>query len=212
MPPKPSRYTWEPKMLRYRDSSTGRFVPRERIFAELNKVIALSDRRILSLAHAFQRGDLSLRAFKAGMRDEVKALHVATAVVANGGVRQMDAGKWGEVGARLRREFSFLNDFASELASGRLARSSGRVRSRARAYVANARISFWQTTIRRLKETGRSFQVRRRMGGVLTEHCRGCRREARRGWVSVDALAPIGSQECRWFCRCYLEIRFVRAA
>jgi hypothetical protein len=204
---RPTRYTWDRRSLRFRAAATGRYVPEGRVFAELNKCVALSERRMVRAAERLQRGESSLAAFKDSMRGEIKSLHAAAAVVANGGLRQMDARRWGEVGASVRRELSYLNEFVSEIASGRLPLQSGRVRTRARAYAANTRAEFWATTVKRLREERVPAVARRRMGGVQSEHCPGCRREAARGWLPLDRLAPIGSQECRWFCKCSLELR-----
>jgi hypothetical protein len=207
-----SRYTWDRRSLRFRAAATGRFVPEGRVFAELNKCVALSERRMVRAAERLQRGESSLAGFKDSMRGEIKSLHAAAAVVANGGLKQMDARRWGEVGASVRRELSYLNEFVSEIASGRLPLQSGRVRTRARAYAANTRAEFWATTVKRLREERVPAVARRRMGGVQSEHCPGCRREAARGWLPLDRLAPIGSQECRWFCKCSLELRRLSVA
>lgn len=198
--------------MRYRDGATGRFIPHRQVFQELNKVIQVSERRMVALSERYQRSEISLKDFKLLMREEVKSLHIATAVVSNGGINQMDSRRWGEVGARLKREFQHLNDFGSDLARGRLRRESGKVRNRARSYGAQARMHYWETTIKRFQESGLVVLGRRRTGPVATEHCSGCKAAAGDVWLPLNKIEPIGSKECLWFCHCWIEFKIVRAA
>jgi hypothetical protein len=209
--PNQSRFTWNQATRRYRDGATGRFVPQQTVFRELNRVIRVSERRMALVADGYREGRMSLVEFKLAMRLEVKTLHVATAIVSNGGLRQMDSRAWGEVGARLRSEYAYLNRFGRELSSGRLARDSKRVRARARSYAANARMQFWQVTNARLLETGLTVLARRRKGAVQTEHCAGCTRASSSAFVPLSQLPAIGTMECAWFCQCFFEYKIVRA-
>ncbi len=209
MPAQPARYSWDRVTLRFRDRGTGRFVPHRRIFTQLNRIIAVSDRRILRLTESFQREEITLLQFKLALRTEIKTLHIAVGIIANGGVENMTPKLWGEVGARLRSEYGYLNDFATRIARGILPRTSGHVRSQARSYTANARLEFWKTTIRRFQEQPGLIVMGQRHLGSSTDNCRGCN-SVKEKWFTLDRLPPIGSHECLWFCRCWIEFRIRR--
>lgn len=167
----------------------------------------VSQQRMLKITEAFARGEITLPDFKLAMMQEVKSLNIATAISANGGLTQMDARRWGEVGARLRREYSYLNELGTKIANGHLSAQSGRLRTSARAYAASSQTLFWELTNRRMKETGNFVLARRVMGAVGTEHCSGCSSEASKDFMPLDEIAPIGSKECKWFCHCSIEYK-----
>jgi hypothetical protein len=110
------------------------------------------------------------------------------------------------VGSTLKREYGYLNKFGQELESGRLALSSGRVRARARAYTASARVTYWETLNDRIQQSGMIADASRRLGAVETEHCPGCVSAAGQ-WMSLEQLPVIGGFQCRWFCQCSILYR-----
>lgn len=204
-----SRFTWDTLTLRYRDAATGRFIPQQTVFRELERVIHVSERRMLAIAARYQQGSVSLVEFKLLMRAEVKSLHIATGIVANGGLSQMDSRAWGEVGARLRSEYGYLNGFGRDIAQGRLAPQTTRLKWRARSYASGARIEFWRVTNDRLSRTGQVVMAQRVLGPVISEHCPDCN-ALKNKWYLLSELPAIGGDRCRWFCRCYIIYKIVR--
>jgi hypothetical protein len=207
--PNQSRYTWDLNRLQFRDARTGRYVSPDHVFRQVNRVISLSERRMMALAEQVRTREISVAQFKNAMRAEVKSLHLATAIAGNGGLSQMTPARWGKVGGRLKSEFQFLNRFGSNIGSRDLPRESARIRSRARAYSANARLEYWETVNARLQESGMIVEASRKLGPVATEHCAGCQSVASI-WKPLDALPPIGTMECRWFCACSIQYRIRR--
>lgn len=208
--PSTIRYAWDERTLRFRDQLSGRYVQHRKIFTQFNRVVIVSDRRINRLVEQYRGREITLSAFKSGMREEIKSLHIAQALITNGGLDRMTPKLWGEVGAHLRKEYAHLNDFITQVARGKIKRESGRLKQRARSYTANAREQFWKTTTRRfLEREDLIVTARRHLGPVGTEHCRGC--DALKGkWFPLAELPPIGSQPCLWFCKCYIEFRIRR--
>lgn len=211
MPVPTARFTWDTATLRYRDGRTGRYVPHRHVFGEFEKVVRLSQRRMGALAGRWQARLITDGAFRAGMRQEIKLLHTAAALVANGGTRQMTAAAWGEVGGQMAREYAYLDRFVTKVQTGLLPRSSGLVTARARSYVAQARIFFWRTVNRRYAEAGMVVEACRHLGPAHTENCAGCDAVKDR-WYPLELLPEIGSMECAWFCQCWVEYRVVRRA
>jgi hypothetical protein len=210
MPQGKSSFTWDSPSLRFRESSTGRFVAHRKVFQEMQKVVQVSQQRMLKTTERFSRGEITLPDFKLLMMQEVKSLNIAAAISANGGLAQMDAKRWGETGARLRREYGYLNELGTKIANGHINAQSGRLRTSARAYAASSQTLFWELTNRRMKETGNFVLARRVMGAVGTEHCSGCSMEASKDFMPLVDIAAIGSKECKWFCHCSIEYRIAR--
>ena len=206
---KNSRFTWDLDRLQFRDNTTGRFVPPAQVFRQVNRVIDVSEKRMRNLGEQLRTRAISVRQFKDAMRTEVKALHVATSIAANGGLSQMTPSRWGAVGGRLRREYTYLNKFGNQVGTRKLPRESARIRSRARAYAANARLNYWQTLNQRLEESGMEVLAARKIGPVATEHCAGCLSAANE-WKPLNELPAIGSMECKWFCACSIVYKLKR--
>jgi hypothetical protein len=203
------RYAWDRLSLRYRDTSTGRYVPRPDVMRALDSVNRRAASRMRALAADLQRGAITTKEFQQGMRAELRSLHAVSAAAAAGGFSQMTKADWGRVGARLKKEYTHLESFARDLSSGRLRITSGLVRSRAASYAANARVAFWRTMAGRMADTEQLVEARRQTGAVATEHCDGCVEQEALSWVPLDELEEIGSQECMQFCRCEVEFRSV---
>lgn len=68
--------------------------------------------------------------------------------------------------------------------------------------------SIWQVAHNvRLAEAVRDgfAEARRVLGG--SNHCETCKREAKRGWVPIATVLPLGDAECQSSCRCRLSFR-----
>ncbi|MEN3329024.1 MAG: hypothetical protein V7638_3831 [Acidobacteriota bacterium] len=208
--PTQSKYTWDLSRLQFRNAQSGQFVPPDRVFRQVNRVIDVSERRMLKLADQVRAKEITIAQFRDSMRAEVKALHVATSIAGNGGLAQMTQARWGKVGAHLRREYSFLNQFGAEIGTRGLPRDSARIRARARSYTSNARLEYWETLNTRMEESGMIVEASRKTGPVETEHCAGCK-SAAGTWTLLSKLPAIGSFECRWFCQCSIIYRLTRA-
>lgn len=173
----------------------------DRVFQQVNRVIDVSERRITKLADQVRSRAITIDQFKLSMRTEIKSLHLASSIAANGGLSQMTPARWGKVGNTLKREYGYLNKFGQELESGRLSLDSGRVRSRARAYTASARLTYWNTLNDRVQQSGMIAEASRKLGAVQTEHCPGCV-SAAGAWMALEKLPAIGAFQCKWFCAC----------
>jgi hypothetical protein len=196
-------YRYSPGAGRFRDAATGRFVPEGAVREAVDQVVDAGTERIAGLTRQLQAGALPLARWQVGVASELKALHVATAMVANGGRASMAPGDYGRVGARLREQYQFLGRFAADVASGTQP-LDGRLLARAGLYGQAARAGF-EAERRRL--AGIRGQQAERNILHARESCAECREQTRRGWVPFGSLVPIGERICLTRCKCTLGYR-----
>lgn len=199
----PSKYKWDLNTLRYRDTQTGRYVEPSRVFESYQRAVRTTQARLGRLAERWQMNLVTDEQFVAKFRQELKSLHVAGAILANGGLAQMTPQRWGEVGANLKKEFGYLDRFVTKVQAGEIPKDSNRIISRSRSYTANARLTFWNTVMDRYAESGMIVNVMRKLGPVKTEHCTGCVGAANI-WYTLKDCPQIGVFSCMWFCQCKL--------
>lgn len=185
---------------RYRGAG-GRFVSEQGVRDAVEHLIGQASDRAAALTDRLKAGQATLPDWEAGMRAELKNLHVVTATVAHGGKAQMSPADYGWTGARLKEQYRFLAGFAAEAAAGQPI-SPGR----ARLYAEAARQSFEEMRHRdaRLRGAVQERWVRR-----ASESCPGCVEQSGRGWVAAGQLPRLGSQSCRTHCKCLIQTRTV---
>jgi hypothetical protein len=74
---------------------------------------------VVAIASKLQAGELSLAEWQLQTAQALKALHVATAVAANGGFNNMSQSDYGFVGSLVKKQYAYLRDFAGDIASGK---------------------------------------------------------------------------------------------
>ena len=194
-------FRWNPRAQRY-IAPTGRFVSQKAVRKVLDDALENAGKEIRRLADDLRAGRISLAEWQRGMRDALTARYTYSSAIAKGGWRQMSPSDWGRVGAEVRKQLGYLRNFAKEIERG--APLDGRFVRRAEMYVEASR-GFYEE-IRKRENQSRGFDEARRVLGIA-DHCEGCVDEASKGWVPIDEVAPIGSQECRTNCRCSIEYR-----
>ena len=198
-----SDYTYNPATGRYRERATGRFVPAAEVRAVVDAALASSENRARSLTLALKAGSLSLDDWYAGMRREVKRANLYGAAAAAGGWDQLSAADFGRVGARIRREYAYLAEFAAKLADGRMP-LDGQAVGYAAQYSQAGRATFYAVDLERQARRG---QRECRNVRHALDSCDGCIAATALGWVELARMPPPGSRTCRRNCRCTLEYR-----
>lgn len=202
MPPR-SRYQYDEASGRYRSRTTGRFVSRAAVRAELDRVIERNASAMQTLGRQLQERTISVARFELQMRERIKAMHMASAAAARGGWGQMSPSANGKVGRELRDQYAYLRRFAREVVSG-TQRRDGTLLARINLYARAARSTYEAT---RVDDMGvRGFDEYR---SVLhpADHCGECVAEAEKGYQPLGTLTPVGDRECRQNDRCTWEFR-----
>jgi filamentous hemagglutinin len=190
---------YDKKAARFRDNRR-RLISSDSIRRQIEKSVEMLGKDFRALSKRLNENQISFDEWKGQMREKIKSLHVLSAAVGRGGRRQMSKSDWGKVGAKIKKEYNFLENFAEEVKKGHL--SGSRLEYRASLYARSARTTFAEAEKTANKNVGKIL-CRRVVHAI--ESCEECRAWARKGFISIDKQPPIGSLICRSNCRCQIE-------
>lgn len=193
-------YGYDRASMRFRDLSTGRFVPERTVRDAVDRTADLASRRMGEAAARFRAGEITSAEWLRQHLELVKQSQIAAALAAYGGRANMDAQKWGYVGYRIREQFAYSRKMVADVLDGRQ-RLNGRLDSRARQYGQAARAAYENHRRRASAESGIAFEQNHLHA---SESCQSCRDQSARGRVPIGTLIPVGSRTCRASCRCTL--------
>lgn len=195
-------YGWSLSAQRYIDLTTGRFVPRADVLGVMQERIEDSINVLKDMASALVNGAADVSEWQAAVATELKNLHTQMAALASGGWDNVSPSTWGEVGARLKAEYQYLNGFAQEIADGNL--SLAQIEMRLDMYGHDSWGSYFDAERIAMADGGKIEERR-----VLTEakHCDDCIAAAAQSWQPIGTLPDIGDSQCGSNCKCEFEYR-----
>lgn len=194
-----SSYAWNETAGRYIKLSTGRFVPFSEVRDALEATIDVVSIRMNTLTQNLIDSQISLAEWEAGMLEQIKLAHTASAAASRGGWAQMSQADWGAAGRMIRDQYDYLRNFAEEIASGKQ-KLNGTALVRTDLYADAARGTFEQMRRRYEKLMNGMTEEKRVLG--IADHCPGCLTQAEIGWQPIGTLDPIGAEECVTRCHC----------
>lgn len=189
---------YDKKTNRYRDKK-GRFVSPEQIRKQIEKVVDVVGRKNRSLTERLNKKQIDLSTWKKEMRQNLKNLHTLSGAVGRGGRKQMSKSDWGKVGAEVRKQYKFLDNFERDIKAGRV--SPQMAEYRATLYGRSAR-----SVHSKMEMVANEGRMCRRILHA-SESCAECRSWAGKGFVAVEDQPPIGGLICRSNCRCGIEYK-----
>lgn len=194
------------------DRNTGRYRDERGKFLSQASVQKLVDGRIDKLEASLKRftrmlsnGSITLDQWQGSVREAIKAAHIQAAIIGHGGKAGMGSAEYGRVGQRLRLEYDFLANFASDLLGGRV--SAPMALARIGLYAQSVRGSYWLGAEIRQQEQG--YSLMRRILDDQAKHCEDCLRYAARGTVPIGSV-PLPGQRCECGARCRCSVRYFR--
>ena len=194
------------------DRNTGRYRDERGKFLSQASVQKLVDGRIDKLEDSLKRftrmlndGSITLDQWQGSVREAIKAAHIQAAIIGHGGKAGMGSAEYGRVGQRLRLEYDFLANFASDLLGGRI--SAPMALARIGLYSQSVRGSYWLGAEIRQQEQG--YSLMRRILDDQAKHCEDCLRYAARGTVPIGSV-PLPGQRCACGARCRCSVRYFR--
>lgn len=196
---------WDAKALRYRAES-GRFVKRASVTGALERARDASKARVLALGEQLKAGKINLPQFALSFRDEIKALHLLSGGIAQGGKNHLSPSVLGKIGADTRQQYEYANRLIREVASGRQSLDA-RFFQRLGMYAAASHGTFVDSERRMYRGAG--FDEERNVLHAA-EHCEDCLGESAKGWVAIGTLKRVGGRVCRVNDAC--EIVYRKAA
>jgi hypothetical protein len=158
-----------------------------------------------SLAADLKSGKITLPEWEAQMRDFVRSELNTAMILAKGGRDYVTPSDWGFVGSQVKKQYEFLDKFASDIAGNPAKWMNGRaLEGRMGLYNEVGYTALSDDLGREAEKNG--FTEERR---VLTagNNCDGCIEQADLGWQPIGTLDPIGAEECNNHCHCDFEYR-----
>jgi len=197
------QYLWNERAAQYTSRKTGRFVSRQIIRGQLDKVIDASSQVMRAISQQLSDGDIGLAEWQLEMMQQIKTTHLAGGAMQRGGWQQMTQADFGRVGRIVRNEYAFLRDFAAQIASGEQ-KLDGTLVRRSGLYGQQGRptyLTFWDSTVAQ-----RGFDEER---SILqpAEHCTECISEDAKDFQPLGQMIPIGQRICRSSDKCLKEFR-----
>lgn len=132
-------------------------LPRLRAIEDRRKALDLYldhfNAQTASLAQQLRSGTIGIDAWQLAMRQEIKTLHTAALVISRGGEHGMiTQSEWGRVGAYLRGQYKYLNNYAKAIQNNALSAlnqtskpfSEKYLAWRGKLYGGNARATFYR--------------------------------------------------------------------
>jgi len=133
-------WAYDPRTHNYRRN--GRFVAFSVIKNVALQTASASGDMIENLCMQLVNDQLRLDHWQNLMRDAIKNEHLAQYMAGRGGRDQMTYRDYGILGAILKEQYRFLDNFANDIATGNM--KAGQIITRARMYIDNAHQSFWR--------------------------------------------------------------------
>jgi len=200
--PQLPEFRWNQSANRY-IAPNGQFLPFERVRGQLDKFITGVTDDMAAVSRSLVSGEIRLAQWQTEMMGLIKEANLAGGALERGGWYQMSQADFGRVGAKVRGEYDFLRNFASEIEAG-TQRLDGTLPNRARLYGEQGRVTYYDFS--REKAIRDGFDEER---SVVTpgENCEECIAEESKGWVPIDTLVPIGSRICLSNCNCFMRYR-----
>ena len=204
-----SAYSWNERAGRYIDRATGRFVAFSAVERIMEGDVRAASANMRVISEQLRNGEISLASWQSGMMTDIRRIHLAEAMAARGGWRQMTQSDYGWVGQRIRTQYDYLNKFAGEIANGTQP-LDGRFLLRVDLYASAGRTTFQE--MRRRYEASKGKTMERRVLAPA-EHCTtqgalmGCVELAALGWQPIGFMPPIGETPCIVNCKCHYEFR-----
>jgi hypothetical protein len=150
-------------------------------------------------------GEIDLPAWQVEMRDHIRNGHRAMAILAYGGKENLGAREWGRVGAVVRKQNGYFDNFANQIENGDVPVGPGLI-ARARLYMEALYATHANLVADRRAKSGK-YQQARRILGATDRHCPECPPLAAAGWMPIEEMTPIGATVCRVRCRCRIQMK-----
>lgn len=199
-----AEWSYDRNAGRYRDER-GKFLSQAAVQKLVDGRIGKLETQLKQFTRMLGDGSISLDQWQGSVREAIKAAHIQAAIIGHGGRGNMGSAEYGRVGQRLRSEYAYLQNFASDLLGRRI--SAPMALARIGLYAESVRGSYWLGT--ELRQQGQGYSLMRRILDDQAQHCADCLAFAARGTVPIGSV-PLPGQRCECGARCRCTVRYFR--
>ena len=194
-----------PNAGQYRDTKTGRFVPRSTVLSTVETEISKFRTALKGIARLYDSGRIDLEEFQKRMADRIKIGSIQAASLGSGGTAMLNMRIVAPLEQRLRNRHGHLRNFAQAIADNQI--EGRRLINRAGQYSEVYRAAFFDAEKRIRAATG--FNVARRSLDPVAQHCAECIQYDTGGkFLPVSEVIPPGTLcSCHGRCRCFITYR-----
>lgn len=196
----PITYTYDRNLQRYRRDD-GKFVSAADIEDLTKFMIEKARGQTDTIANDLIEGKIELSEWTRQTALQLKELHSQQYLLGRGGLKNMTQRDYGILGARLKKEYKYLNGFAKDIRDNSM--TIAQFQARLKLYLSSTDASYQAARREAHKDAGFDFE-RRRLG--TKNNCDPCASYAGMGWVAIGTLPSIATQcDCKANCKCFFE-------
>ena len=199
-------WVWDPRVQRYRDLTTGRFLSNANALDLVKGSLDVSGAVSDQMGQMVAENLVSPAHWKSAFREEIKREYIRQYELGIGGRAQMASRDWGSIGGMLKEQYSHLDKFEDQIAAGEL--TEAQITARSRMYTNSAREAYERAQGRVAEKQGMTEQLW--VVNYALENCDDCLALEAQGWVSIGTYPNIpgdGRTQCKTNCGCSLEYR-----
>lgn len=196
-----SQYQYDPRSRRYRNRTTGRYLSAKDVRSAVDSIIDVEAVKMRDLAQSLVDGKIALSDWQVQAASLLKSLHVAMGLAANGGLDATSNADLGFIGSLVKKQYTFLREFALQIRSGKQP-LDGTLVSRSALYIQASRETYENVVARSAANGGATQEI-----SILgpADHCTDCVKEAAKKWSPIGSLIPIGQRICKANCHCLMQ-------
>jgi hypothetical protein len=193
-------YAYNNTAQRWFDTVTGKFVSETAVVDEMRIHQQATYNVLENATRQLYAGQLTLEQWQIVTAHELKDAHLAQAMFAVGGKRNMTQENWGRVGGALANQYRYLDNFANEIAAGNVSLEAAL--ARINLYGDATQASYWREYKLATKE-----QLWWNLG-TTEQHCGRCPELAAASPYNPKDLNQVpgdGNTPCLGHCDCTLS-------
>lgn len=112
-------FFWDAIANRFRRKDNGQFVSTKRMTEERDKYLAQEQKINAELAQQLFDKEITIQEFESRFKRNIVRTYTVQYILARGGRASMTQRDWGIIGAAVKKQYQFANNFMTELAAGR---------------------------------------------------------------------------------------------
>ena len=181
-----SPWVWIKKLRRYRNTKTGRFIGLAGMLKLRDRFVDAMLGKAADVAKLLKRDRTQdgINKFVGEARSLIKSIYVDQYILGHGGRGSMTQADYGRLGAMLRKQYSYLDRFAGEIADGKYLDEFGELTDQGLNAISN-RLGLYVKSSTAAYERGKTLGM---------------------GCPELPAYPGDGNSECLTNCRCTWDI------